>query len=157
MPQPKIGRKTARGIVLKNGKVLLVERWRTGESGQNLHYFSVPGGGIESGESPETAVERELFEETNQRVKAVKLLATQKFSDGSSHLYFLCDHISGTRVLRPHTSATETQTKDNRSAPLWMSGDELKGLNLDELYQPVHGLITDVLNGKIPSLPLSIK
>ena len=52
-------RHTARCIVVHEGQLLLMERWRDG-----LHYFSIPGGGVEAGESFEQAAMRELAEET---------------------------------------------------------------------------------------------
>ena len=51
-------RTTARGIVIKDNQVLLMYRVRNGE-----HYYSIPGGGVEEGESPDTAEFREIFEE----------------------------------------------------------------------------------------------
>lgn len=49
-------RKTARALIIKNGKILLV-------SGYGASFYWTPGGGIESGETPITALARELKEE----------------------------------------------------------------------------------------------
>lgn len=45
-------------VVTATGRVALIERRR-----QGLHYWAVPGGGIEPGESPEEAARREVHEE----------------------------------------------------------------------------------------------
>ena len=52
-------RHTGRGIVVRGTQILLMERWRAG-----LHYFSIPGGGIEAGETPQQCAVREILEET---------------------------------------------------------------------------------------------
>ena len=54
------------GILVKcNDKVLLCKR-----SGDNTmpNQWSIPGGGIEDGETPEEAARREFFEETNIKI-----------------------------------------------------------------------------------------
>jgi len=54
-------RDSARGIILKDGKVLLVHS-------RKYDYYKFPGGGIEAGENHETALCREVLEETGSRV-----------------------------------------------------------------------------------------
>ena len=49
-------RKTARALIIKNKKILLV-------SGHGADFFWTPGGGIENTETPELALGRELKEE----------------------------------------------------------------------------------------------
>lgn len=49
-------RKTARALIIKNKKILLV-------SGHDADFYWTPGGGIEHGETPENALIRELKEE----------------------------------------------------------------------------------------------
>lgn len=155
MPQTKVGRKTARGIVLHGDTVLLMERWRIDESGKKLHYFSIPGGKIEPSEIPEITVVRELYEETSLLVRPSRLLAHQKFSDGSSNAYFLCDYLSGSPAL--HASAPETQTKANHSKPRWLKHSELKNLPENEVYEPIRKLIVAAFENKLPEKPLNLK
>ena len=45
--------KTARGVIIKNNKILLIHRLKKGEE-----YFVLPGGGIEDGETPEATIKR---------------------------------------------------------------------------------------------------
>jgi 8-oxo-dGTP pyrophosphatase MutT (NUDIX family) len=57
---------SVKGVVLVEGKVLLLKNER--------EEWELPGGKLERGEAPETCCARELWEETNLSVKAVKLL-----------------------------------------------------------------------------------
>ncbi len=62
---PKID---VRGAVFSDGSILLVKEKADG-------CWTLPGGWAEVGESPSEAVEREVFEESGYRVRAVRLLA----------------------------------------------------------------------------------
>lgn len=50
-------RPSARGIIIKNGKVAMVHS-------EKYDYYQFPGGGIEAGEGKEDALIREVLEET---------------------------------------------------------------------------------------------
>lgn len=62
-------RVAAYGLIVQNGQLLLcrlsnkVPKWEG--------YWTLPGGGLNFGESPEDAVIREIFEETGLQVKVV--------------------------------------------------------------------------------------
>lgn len=156
MPQSKKPkRNTSRGVVMHDGTVLLIERWRTDENGNKLHYFSVPGGKIEPGETPEVTVVRELYEETSILSRPTKMLATQTFEDGHSNTYFLCDYLSG--GPKPHASMPEHQSKNNRSKPRWVGQAELESLKLNDVYEPVRQLLVKAFKGDLPENPLNIK
>ena len=59
-------------IIIKNNHVLLARR----KQGQKLAgYWEFPGGKIEKNETPESCLERELFEELNVKIKAGKIIA----------------------------------------------------------------------------------
>jgi ADP-ribose pyrophosphatase YjhB (NUDIX family) len=57
-----------RAAVFQDGRILLVNERADGR-------WTLPGGWVDIGESPSEAVEREVWEESGYRVKAVKLLA----------------------------------------------------------------------------------
>jgi len=136
--------------------VLLIERWRTSESGKELHYFSVPGGKIETGETPEVTVVREMFEETSLIIRPNRLLAKQKLKSGKTNMYFLCDYLSGSASLHP--SAAEAQLPTNRSKPKWVTLKQLEDLQLNDVYEPARQLIVGALKNDLPSgKPLTIK
>jgi ADP-ribose pyrophosphatase YjhB (NUDIX family) len=50
-------------IIVKDNEILLIHRLRDGQE-----YWSIPGGGIEENEDIETALNREVLEETGLRV-----------------------------------------------------------------------------------------
>ncbi|MFV0434093.1 MAG: NUDIX hydrolase [Leucobacter sp.] len=62
-------RVAAYAVIERRGKVLLTH-WRRG----HLHGWTLPGGGLESGEDPRDAVVREVMEETGLEARVGKLL-----------------------------------------------------------------------------------
>ncbi|HEV2426222.1 MAG TPA: NUDIX hydrolase [Terriglobia bacterium] len=64
---PRVG---VGGVVIDHGRVLLVRRGQPPLQGE----WSIPGGLVEVGESLKGAVEREIREETDLRVRAVNVL-----------------------------------------------------------------------------------
>ena len=71
MPKPKKTRVAAYGLLIENDAILLCRI-----SDQLPHHhgkWTLPGGGIEFGETPETAVIREFEEETGLRVQIEQL------------------------------------------------------------------------------------
>ena len=61
-------------IVIRNGKILM-ERLCYKDANNGKEFFSVPGGGIEEGETPEQAAIRELKEECGLDGTIVKPLS----------------------------------------------------------------------------------
>lgn len=133
-------RHTARAIVIHNDKLLLMERWRPGH-----HYFSIPGGGIEPGESPEQTVIREVAEETGCVVTISRKLYVLHYT-GNEHHIFLCDHVSG----EPHLPADAPEAKegpDNRFKPLWLPLTDLPDAPFI-IWQPIkEQLLKDLGSG----------
>jgi 8-oxo-dGTP pyrophosphatase MutT (NUDIX family) len=86
------------GVLVTDGKVLLTDT--RVPSGIITNF---PGGGLELGEAPVEAVEREFREETTIHVAVQELLfSTQRFQQNPEypheqliHLYFRVDHIQG--------------------------------------------------------------
>lgn len=143
-------RHTARGIVIKDGKLLLMERWRPGK-----HYFSVPGGGIEPGETAEMAVVRELAEETGCEVDIDRLLYVLKFADGTDHSIFLCSHISGEPHLPEDSPEALLNDPDNRFEPTWVPLTDLAQTNF-LVWQDVKTQLLHDLEHGFPEKPLTL-
>jgi 8-oxo-dGTP pyrophosphatase MutT (NUDIX family) len=111
-------RHTARGIVVHDGKLLLMERWRG-----DLHYFSIPGGGIEPGETPELTVVRELIEETTVIVTVDRPVLEMHAGD-VIHQVFLCSYVSGEPALLD-TAPEAQHGPENRFEPRWVNLGDL--------------------------------
>lgn len=83
MSNEKITRVAAYGLLQRDDRMLLCRLSK--RVGVNSGYWTLPGGGLDFGEDPETAVVREFMEETGLVVKVDKLVSVNS----------LCDHIPG--------------------------------------------------------------
>ena len=131
MPQRAVG------VIVKNDKVLLMRRIRNGQE-----YYVFPGGGVEQGESTETAIVREIKEELSINPKIDKLLFEIE-NQGRQEYYYLIKEFSG----QPQLGGEEKQrmNENNQYYPVWMELDKLT--NLDNLYP-------ELVKKKIMDLPL---
>ena len=95
-----------RGVLFRDGKVLLVQEWSDGG-------WTLPGGWADIGASPSENVVREIREETGFEARAVKLLAVY---DRNKHphapflhhvykMFFLCELIGGQATVSAETLA----------------------------------------------------
>lgn len=96
MKEPRI---RVSGILTKDGKILFVKHRKKGEE-----YYLLPGGGVDFGETFETALKREFLEEVNINISVDKLCIISEGVDpkGEKHiinLVFLVDYVSGEIVL----------------------------------------------------------
>ena len=99
-----------RGAVFDQDKVLLVRERSDGK-------WTLPGGWVDVGDSPASAVEREIREESGYLAKAVKLAALfDKNNPAHGHppsilhifkLFFLCEITGGTATLSNETDGVE--------------------------------------------------
>ena len=141
-------RHTARGIVVHEGKILLMERWR-----DDLHYFSIPGGGIEAGEAPEQTVVREILEEMTIQVSVERLVLT--LIDGPLlHQIYLCNYISGEPVLPPEAPEQFTGP-NNRFEPKWVDVNLLADISLG-YWEPLHNAVLAGVFGGFPDVPVQL-
>ncbi len=103
-----------RGVVFKGDHILLVRELADGG-------FTLPGGWVDVNESPSTAVEREVWEETGYLVKAKKLLAVY---DRNKHghppyifhiykLFILCELVGGQATGSIETGEAEFFPEDH--------------------------------------------
>ncbi len=108
------------GVLIKDGKVLLTDT--RVPSGVITNF---PGGGLELGEAPSEAVEREFREETTLTVTVQELLfCTQQFQQNPEypheqliHLYYKVHQVRGTLAMAGN--------EDDVAAVRWVSLDEL--------------------------------
>ncbi len=128
-------RRTARAVIYKDGKLLVMERWRRDASGTMLHYYSIPGGGIEPGETPEQAVVRELQEEMCVAIAPERFLFTDTTHDLYQHSYYWCRFISGEPRLDP--ASEEAKNTSQRFEPRWVDVDAITEQSIHGVYAPL--------------------
>ena len=84
-------RRAVRAIIIRDGNLLVMHRNKFGKQ-----YYTLPGGNIEMGETPEQAVFRELHEETMVTVANPILKFVEEAGDPYGTQYvFHCEYISG--------------------------------------------------------------
>ena len=120
-------------IVIRDGKILMERVVYFGRE-----FFTVPGGGIEDGETPEQAVLRELKEECGLDGKIVRPLAKLYKSNGTAEYSFEVE------VSREQEAITGYDPEESTENPplkevLWMSLDEIP--EKDRAFLWSYGLI----------------
>ncbi len=145
-------RKTARAIIIKDNKILLMYRNKFGEE-----YYSLIGGAIEVNETPEEALFREVKEETTLIINSPKLVIIEDAGSmfGIQYIY-LCQYVSGEPQLDQNSMEFKI-TKDGKNIykPLWLDVNLLSGVNL--LPVELKDTLLDNLNNGFPDDVLNIK
>lgn len=113
-PCPKHSRIACRGILMREGNILLSYETNTDQ-------WFLPGGGMEEKETPEECCIREMGEETGCRVSLLRPFVTVEEHYGDwlfVHRYFLCEQ-TGSMKRSPTPEEIE-----NGQEPRWLSLDE---------------------------------
>ena len=115
MPQRAVG------VIIKDDKILLMRRIKNGQE-----YYVFPGGGMENGETIETAIIREIKEELSINPKIEKLLFEIE-NQGRQEYYYLIKEFTG----QPKLGGEEKQrmNKNNQYYPVWIELNKVKDLN----------------------------
>lgn len=113
----------ARALIQDKDKVLLIQRERAGDI-----YYVLPGGHIEEGESGESAVLREVREETSLDVEMVQKLYDLVDKDGTTHYIYLCKYISGVPRLAADSPELTKESGIDVYTPMWIEIKELKNI-----------------------------
>ena len=113
-------RLSVRGIVLRDGRLLMVNAWPDGRS----DLICAPGGGVDRGQSLPDNLVREIHEETGLTVQVGPGVLVNEFHDpeGTFHqvdVFFRCQLVSGD----PDGEWTDVGGVVNRT--LWLTRDEL--------------------------------
>jgi len=114
------------GLLIKDGKILLIHRTREGKE-----FWVFPGGGKEDDETVEEAVVREIEEESNIKCEIEKLLYIHKYSNLNHTQYFyLCKYISGVPKLGSFNEMQTMKDEDQTYKPKWVNIDKLSKILL---------------------------
>ncbi|HYC55841.1 MAG TPA: NUDIX hydrolase [Candidatus Binatia bacterium] len=111
-------------VVVRDGRVLLVERGKSPSSGM----WAVPGGSVELGESLAQAVEREVMEETGVTVLAGDVVhafdAVVRDQDGRVRFHYVIVDLEAAYV------AGEAVAAGDASDARWFRSSELDGVRV---------------------------
>ena len=97
-------------LVLRNERLLLARHCIHGKH----DFWAPPGGGVEGDEELAAAVEREAFEETRIRVKAIRLAYIDELIDESGRMvkfWHLCDYLAGEIDVHANPAKDEAITE----------------------------------------------
>ncbi len=111
-----------RGIVISDGKIALIERWKKGR-----HFFVLPGGRLEAGETAKDCVTREIREELNIVIKPKSLI--YDLVDFKKQGIFYCEWISGT-IGKTDAEEYQENRKGGDYEPVLVDLSALKYTNL---------------------------
>ena len=147
----KMERTRVAGIIFINGKIALMHRKDVLKRPEMPEYYTIPGGGLEEGETEEEGTKREIKEEFGIEVRIVKKLYEMKSTKfNQKELYYLCEYISGKfgTGQGPEFSNDPKYKDSGKYIPELVEKENIKNINLlpPEIKEKI---ITDIENGNI--------
>jgi len=154
-------RRSARALILNGQNQLLVfERTRQNTIFSKLHhYYSIPGGGMDAGETPEQAVVRELKEEMLIDIVPERFVIRQfDHEHGRENNYFLVRIVSGTPTFNPESeeALSKRYFRHNSFEIAWVDLDSPL-LDHHKAYRQVADQIREwIERDTFPALPVDM-
>ena len=147
----KMERTRVAGIIFIDGKIALMHRKDVLKRPEMPEYYTIPGGGLEEGETEEEGTKREIKEEFGIEVKIVKKLYEMKSTKfNQKEIFYLCEYISGKfgTGQGPEFSNDPKYKDSGKYIPELVEKENIKNINLlpPEIKEKI---ITDIENGNI--------
>ena len=139
------------GIIFIDGKIALMHRKDVLKRPEMPEYYTIPGGGLEEGETEEEGTKREIKEEFGIEVRIVKKLYEMKSTKfNQKELYYLCEYVSGKfgTGQGPEFSNDPKYKDSGKYIPELVEKENIKNINLLPL-EIKKKIITDIENGNI--------
>ena len=108
-------------VIIRDGRIFATQRGY----GDYKDWWEFPGGKIESGESPEQALKREILEELAAEISVGRKIMTVEYDYPTFHLSmdcFVCTLIRGEPELLEHEAAKWLSRSELDSVP-WLPAD----------------------------------
>jgi len=119
-----IKRRRASAVIIKGSKVLLIHR-----IDGDAEYWTFPGGGIETNETAEEAIKREIKEETNLNVhKCSEIFEDVDVFASTHNTFFLCETQGG--QIQLGGPEANMQSERNLHIIEWIEIEEVENLKL---------------------------
>lgn len=147
----KMERTRVAGIIFIDGKIALMHRKDVLKRPEMPEYYTIPGGGLEEGETEEEGTKREIKEEFGIEVRIVKKLYEMKSTKfNQKELYYLCEYVSGKfgTGQGPEFSNDPKYKDSGKYIPELVEKENIKNINLLPL-EIKKKIITDIENGNI--------
>ncbi|HKF17856.1 MAG TPA: NUDIX hydrolase [Candidatus Dormibacteraeota bacterium] len=130
---PTLRRSIVAAIIVAGGKVLLVRRRRR----EGTLSWQLPAGEVETGETFEAAVSREMHEEVGLKVSPIEVLGERVHPTTGRHMVYLaCRVVSGAPYVADAEELAELA---------WCRLDQLADLIPNGLFQPVQDYLDAAL------------
>lgn len=110
-------RRSVRALVVRDNGILVMHRNKFGSQ-----YYTLVGGGIQAGETPDRALVREVAEETGLSITSARLVFTEDGGDlyGAQYIY-LCEVQGDQPVLSASTEEAQiNKLGKNLYTPMWL-------------------------------------
>ena len=139
------------GIIFIDGKLAVMHRKDVLKRPEMPEYYTLPGGGLEEGETLEEGTKREIKEEFGIDVELVKKLyeiKSEKFNQ--KEIFYLCKYVSGTFGTGegPEFSGDPKYIESGKYLPELIDIENIEKINLMP-PEIKNRIIEDIQNGNI--------